>query len=197
MFDSQKIKKIENFLPQCYNDELNDMFNLYDFDWHYLDDISGAPKNIFIEEQEYENQLGFGHVFFQDKQAISPFFHEVFPIIYFIADKFNLELSINQILRIRAGMNVNVNPEKNIVHRAHVDYDNIRHKTFLYYVNDSDGDTIFYKNKELEPCEKISPKKNTALVFDGDVFHSSSTPKNNNKRITININFIPKENNGF
>jgi hypothetical protein len=76
-----------------------------------------------------------------------------------------------------------------------MDYD---HKVLLYYVNDSDGDTILY-NEVFEEYEEVpenftvnktfTPIKGNALVFDGLIYHSSSKPTKNSKRIIINIDF--------
>jgi hypothetical protein len=58
----------------------------------------------------------------------------------------------------------------------------------LYYVNDSDGDTYFFgKEKDSELVQKITPKKNRAVIFDGSTWHASSLPSKNH-RIVINFN---------
>ena len=68
------------------------------------------------------------------------------------------------------------------------------HLVLLYYVNDSDGDTIFF-DKSIDDVEindilmdnpetkynfdiidKVSPKKGRILFFDGKRYHASSSP---------------------
>ena len=63
----------------------------------------------------------------------------------------------------------------------------IPHLVCLYYVNDSDGDTIFY-NKDGSIRKKQSPKKGTIVFFDGSIKHSAGIPTIN-ERIVINICF--------
>jgi hypothetical protein len=76
------------------------------------------------------------------------------------------------------------------------------------YINDSDGDTVFYKEhydpecgvsskKYLESIQEkltvdttIAPKANTLVIFDGLQYHQSSTPTTVPKRTTLNFNFI-------
>jgi len=96
----------------------------------------------------------------------------------------------------------NIVPEKNIVQaRAilqlplnekligkkydtpHIDM-NIPHNVYLYYVCDSDGETVFFENKKI--IKKIKPKKGTLVVFDGAIYHTAFQPKKS-KRCIINI----------
>jgi len=73
-------------------------------------------------------------------------------------------------------------------------------KAAVYYVNDSEGDTFFFKEttkqispdkipKDLEIVQTISPKKGRLIVFNGDIYHASGKPKKDVKCI-INYNFI-------
>ena len=70
------------------------------------------------------------------------------------------------------------------------------HKTLIYYVNDSDGDTLIFKERyygkadySAKTIEKtITPKANRAVIFDGLKYHTGSVPTKNN-RIIINMNF--------
>ena len=79
----------------------------------------------------------------------------------------------------------------------HVDFSD-EHKTMLYYVNDSDGDTIFYNenyktiknSKSFSVDQKVNPVMGRAVLFDGLKFHSSSPPFLNDRRVVININYL-------
>lgn len=81
-------------------------------------------------------------------------------------------------------------------HLPHVDSDE-SHKVFLYYLNDSDGDTFFFnetyplfKDSELTLNKRVSPKAGRGVVFDGLTYHASSSPKNSEYRCILNIDFI-------
>ena len=84
----------------------------------------------------------------------------------------------------------------------------------IYYVNDSDGDTILYENmldldddsqwikhkddsrefyktpasRLLVEKKRVTPKQGRVLVFDGLYFHTAMQPQISDKRIIINCN---------
>lgn len=86
--------------------------------------------------------------------------------------------------------------------RPHVDVDK-DHYVFLYYVNDSDGDTILYDQisdrvstytqEDLTEFKRVSPKGGRALLFSGNRFHTWSGPQDNYSRCVINMNLIIDE----
>lgn len=68
--------------------------------------------------------------------------------------------------------------------------------TMIYYVNDSDGDTIVFNEsyygypiKEFTLHKKITPKKGLMVMFPTNTFHCGSHPINSKARIVINLNF--------
>jgi hypothetical protein len=110
-------------------------------------------------------------------------------------------IKINHIIRIRAGMILKTCDD--IIHTPHVDYP-YPHSTMLFYLNDSDGDTLFYnemhsgeqsqiaalEKSKVTISERIEPKANRYSIFNGLQFHSSTAPKKSEFRIVINYNFV-------
>jgi hypothetical protein len=77
--------------------------------------------------------------------------------------------------------------------------------TFLYYVNDSDGDTIFFNDfldgnedhniTELIEVHRETPKCGTGLLFKSNQLHTPTPPKYSNRRIVVNYVFEVYETN--
>ena len=69
------------------------------------------------------------------------------------------------------------------------------HVAAVYYVTDSDGDTILYDNrygedvKTLKRHKTVKPKAGRMVFFDGHRYHCSSQPTNS-LRCIINFDLI-------
>ena len=57
------------------------------------------------------------------------------------------------------------------------------HFVILYYVCDSDGDTIIYneqvKSDRYTVQKRITPKQGRVVLFDGSYYHTAEQPLNN------------------
>ena len=61
------------------------------------------------------------------------------------------------------------------------------HYVCLYYVNDSEGDTIIFDNNKKE-IQRITPKKGRIVFFDGSLEHCSTRPSTRTRAV-LNFNF--------
>ena len=106
--------------------------------------------------------------------------------IDFFEEKFGFEY--NKISRIRMGLHTKISNESKTF-TPHTD-SHKPHFVIIYYVNDSDGDTVFYGagNRSTEIC-RVSPEKNSAVFFDGSTHHAGSSPAKHARRIVINFLF--------
>ena len=74
---------------------------------------------------------------------------------------------------------------------------NRNYLNIIYYLDDSDGDTFIFNEcnedrgqtvpTDLTIKQRVTPEKNSVLIFDGDQYHASSNPIKSKKRIVINI----------
>jgi len=70
----------------------------------------------------------------------------------------------------------------------HVDVD-LPHQVFLYYVNDSDGDTVFFKDDKKTEIKRVTPKKGRGVFFNGSINHCSTRPFKSHRCI-FNYDFL-------
>ena len=76
-----------------------------------------------------------------------------------------------------------------VPHNAHVDQP-YPHTVALYYVNDTDGDTVFFDKDDLtKVIHRETPKKGKCVIFDGEYAYHASTSPSKNIRMTLNINY--------
>jgi hypothetical protein len=79
----------------------------------------------------------------------------------------------------------------------HQDSTDEEFSTLIYYVNDSDGDTVFFdsvesnnnSNLDLNVEKRISPNCGSAVVFKSNQYHASSNPIISQRRLVINMIF--------
>ncbi len=138
--------------------------------WYWLPSASG--KDSATVPFEY----GFYHVAYRNNMIMSPLFDLALPILERIEAK--------EIMRVRFGMQTNIGTEGH--HGIHTDMDE-PHETLLYYLGDSDGDTLFFQGGEI--ALRNPHTRNQAVIFGGDVPHASSPPIKHARRLTVNVNY--------
>jgi len=176
---NNKIIVIDNVLPQSYADSIESTLFSPTFPWFYTDDITYA---IGSREQLQSMTFGFFHLLFSDGIQHSNFFSYFEPIVHIALDK-SVGLNKPYVLQARSFMQLPIQ-NKNEYNNKHID-SHLPHFVVLYYVNDSDGDTFLFDGPEIR--QRVSPKKNRAVIFDGSIYHASSNP-NTTKRAVINFN---------
>lgn len=195
------LERIDNVLPQPFFDFIKE--DIQNTPWYHISVTHNAEMEGTIEKD-----YSFSSQVFEDDQHISYDAYLWVSVFYNLLDAFGFKYGdLVRLLRIRKGMLPNIGEEH--VHGAHVDYD-IRHYTILLYMDtiERGGETILYKNirnqkwreqsqqVDAEPLEveQLSPSvENSAILFDGLRFHSSSSPLDKNTRTAINFNFIAKK----
>jgi len=182
------IKIFDNFLSKSYHQELMSLMNGSDFDWYFNSNISYTNQ-----DRNKLQEFGFTHTFW-DSNGIRNTNVALFwkPGLLQIMDAINSSI----IIRSRADMTTNV--PKSFFHDPHVDYC-FPHLSVVYYVNDSDGDTILYDKKHndekasiptnLKIKKRVSPKANRFVAFEGNIVHTGCSPVKHKNRIIINSNF--------
>jgi hypothetical protein len=183
---------IDDFMPVDYQQHLlaATVYNR-DFPWHFLYDMSGASRPTTVDGTAIAaHQHGFQHTIIDHNGSKdSPYEGLFMPLVSQIIEHYKTNIHL---VRIKIGM---VMPMAGGgVAYPHTDYSS-EHKTLVYYVNDTDGDTVFYNEwndgtprEEFSVERTVHPKMGRAIVFDGLQYHSTSYPTKD-VRAFVNINY--------
>ena len=188
------ITKIDNVLGK--NEFREIQYRVLDPELPWYFGGSTAYKGVDSDLHDFS----FSHLIFNKGEAISPLFDSMLMSFLHCADRAGQ--NIEMIYRLRLGL---ITPtDTSFVHAPHIDFDD-EHMTGLLYFNDSDGDTILYDNfydfgcgmaspdyvktLTLKEHERHKPVANTFVSFEGNRYHSSSTPTTTKRRVVLNVNY--------
>ena len=185
------IKVIDNVVSSKYRDKLEATFYSKNFLWRCSNNLVGDDIN---------NQFGLAHLLVDNFNCVSNYADYVMPLVYDISEKSGIDYI--DVYNGRAFLQVPMcsKREHDIFH---VDA-NIPHTVFLYYLNDSDGDTVILDKKydtlhqsfldrdydySNDIAEKVSPKKGRVVIFDGFHYHAAGIPQTD-ARCVLNFNVV-------
>ena len=175
VFDNIISKKEQKFIK-------NNLLDNADFPWSYVSDVSKKGNT-------YQRRPGFKHIF-KNYNLIKPILNNIKAKLKYVKD---------EVLEARSFLQLPL--DKNFIGKGvdtpHLDRTE-PHLVVLYYVNDSDGDTIIYDYKskdendipyfeDIKELKRIKPKQGRVVVFDGLHWHTAEQPRND-IRCIININ---------
>ena len=168
---------IDNAVSKLYQDKIEQ--EVLNVPWQYQPNI--ATGNSYHPNPT----MGFYHSLFNYGQPQSPRFHSLFPLLLEACEKGSI--SFSKLLRVQTFMHVPYQPSDK--------YDGIHlnspdpHIVGLYYANDSDGDTVLFDKTTndipygqlqdesiLKEYQRITPKKGRMVFFNGNRWHSATSP---------------------
>lgn len=159
---------IDDFLDKDYHQQLLSILNGWEFPWYYQETLTRGSRAIQAH--------GFNHWLT----------HEDSPVFGDLVASMQQAINATECFRVRADMTL-YNPE-GYRHEFHVDSED-PHMVCIYYCNDSDGDTIILGDPTDSRFQRIQPKANRLLIFNGQHMHTGHSPSRHKNRILINANF--------
>jgi hypothetical protein len=198
-------KIYDDWLDMSIADYIEETLLSVDFPWHYARGTTFGQDAATDGDSRFEEFGFFSHFFHNGlakesctdpncrscKEASSQFYSLAKDVFDIFMSKHDIE--IEEIFRMRANFSTRSLVKK--ISPPHIDYP-FDHKVFLYYVNDSDGDTVFFEyqaDKDMSQphieTSRVSPKKGRAIVFDGNLLHGLERPMNHEYRLVLNNSF--------
>ena len=195
MIGKGEILVIDDFIDEEYQEDIKDVLlgkEEWDdllFPWNYIDDVTAAF------EDDNQGRPGLSHVYVEyndDKTSdIISDFHDLFiPLLELACD--TLEIPSARIIQGRSFLQFPLNLKSKEDDTPHIDLDEgERHIVVLYYVKDSDGDTIIYNERTESDIytvkQKVTPKQGRVVIFDGGQYHTAQQAINS-VRCIVNYN---------
>ena len=184
---------IDDFISLGYQEKIKQELIGLDnnFPWHYTEDVTGAGDY----DSQHRPALGHQYVEFDDDNDISEItsvYHHLFTPLLGKACQY-LKMPETEVIQGRSFLQFPLkNIDTSVEDTPHIDLDEgEEHIVVLYYVIDSDGDTIIYneRTQSLTYTEKqrVTPKQGRVVIFEGGQYHTAQQPTKGTRCI-VNYN---------
>ena len=181
MIGEGEIIVIDDFISLDYQEKIKqELLGLEnDFPWYYTEDVTTAGDF----DSQYRPALNHYYVNFDDDDIseVESVYHHLFVPMLSKACKY-LKIPETEVIQGRSFLQFPLkNIDTSVVDTPHIDLDEgDEHVVVLYYVVDSDGDTIIYneRTESLTYTEKqrVTPKQGRVVIFEGGQYHTAQQP---------------------
>ena len=192
MIGKGEILVIDDFVSLEYQEKIKqELMGIGNtFPWYYTEDVTGAG------EYDSQHRPALAHEYVRinddDISEIDSVYHHLFTPMLSKACQY-LKMPEAEILQGRSFLQFPLaNVDTSVADTPHIDLDEgDEHIVVLYYVIDSDGDTVIYneRTESLTYTEKqrVTPKQGRVVIFDGRQYHTAQQPSNGTRCI-VNYN---------
>ena len=199
MIGEGEIIVIDDFISLDYQEKIKqELLGLEnDFPWYYTEDVTTAGDF----DSQYRPALNHYYVNFDDDDIseVESVYHHLFVPMLSKACKY-LKIPETEVIQGRSFLQFPLkNIDTSVVDTPHIDLDEgDEHIVVLYYVIDSDGDTIIYNERTESPSytekQRVSPKQGRVVIFEGGQYHTAEQPTKGTRCIVnYNIDFYDTE----
>ena len=206
MLEKGQILVFDDFIEKDYQERIKiELLSMHhhgpQFPWFYNEDVTTAY------DDDSQHRPGLSHSYVDlplemtgnENDVLEPYsvgrvssnYHDLFvPMLKKVG--FKLGLNNLNVLQGRSFLQFPVNTDGTI-DLPHIDIiGKIEFIVALYYVCDSDGDTVIYnetkESKTYTIKKSVTPKQGRMVIFDGALYHAAKQPINSNTRCIVNYN---------
>lgn len=175
---------IDNCIPEFYQDYFESAALGQTKGYEIENSLPWTAKYEKTAEEEDVSPLSFKHIL-KSSAELSPYLADFSRIPQTVVTR--LGYALNDIIFARLFLTMPYNTEMTN-HAPHTDL-NFPHISLIYYVNDSDGDTVFFEPDYKTIYKRVTPKKGRCVVFNGLIPHGAGIPTKN-PRCIVNYNLL-------
>jgi hypothetical protein len=177
------MNKLSNFVSEETANKLEEVLSSYQFPWFW------RPSTVYgaNDDGEGSKDFQFIHMAFYDNQPQSELFNFVTPLLFDFEKATGI--TIKNLRKIKANLLPKQYLDKaELEETVHTDVDKCdkSYISIVYYVVDSDGDTIIYDDTNNVALQ-AQPVKGDAVYFPSYMRHRATPPKHNKRRIVLNM----------
>ena len=187
IIDLEYQEKIKNVLIG------EETFNDYYFPWYFTQDVTNQKDKNSQKRSALTHQYVISEDDTDTVGTIDSVFHDLFiPLLNKACNK--IDKQNISIIKGRSFLQLPINYKGKKEDTPHIDIID-SHFVMLYYVCDSDGDTIIYneqkKSDNYTVQKRITPKQGRVVLFDGNFYHTAEQPTDN-VRCVVNYDLTSK-----
>jgi hypothetical protein len=200
---NNSLQVFDNFLDSTEFEKLSSFVLGAHFPWFFGEYVSLDPADsALIKDPLAKETWGFHHSVFEKEWNVKSFTYKYLEPFF---EKINKEFGFTQNHLVRARLSLKFQKQGftgDNYNIPHVDYF-YPHETFIFYLNDSDGDTRIFNEwaastgklplgfDSFTTQSRITPKANRLVWINGLQYHTASNPIESTKRAIINLNLLP------
>jgi hypothetical protein len=177
------IGQIDSFIPSALADKIEAEVLHHQFPWFWRP----SSKYGVREGGENSEDFQFIHLIYRDDTPQSTTFDLAREVL--IAFENATQLVIKDVRKIKANLLPRQSlSDEGLEDTIHVDVETGYKKyiSIVYYISDSDGDTVLYNANNTERL-RVTPKKGKAVYFPSDMKHRATPPSKEKRRIVLNM----------
>ena len=184
--------QVDDFIKVDYLNRIQDFLLSAHHEWYYMGNITNiSDKNSAL------GMHGFNCHLIRMERPDVPTPCNAAQLLYPLILQMKEYGGFKTVLRARLDMTVY--SARSIKGDPHVDLSDTPNTTAIFYVLDSDGDTLIYnqfysdskdsRKRLLTKKYRVRPKANRLIMFNGSRIHTGHSPSKHNMRILLNCNF--------
>ena len=192
MIGKGEILVIDDFVTLEYQEKIKqELLGINNsFPWFHTEDVTDAGELTSQHRPALAHQ--YVNLNDDDVSEIESIFHHLFTPLLSKACQ-HLKMPQTEVIQGRSFLQFPLrNIDTSVVDTPHIDLDEgEEHIVVLYYVIDSDGDTVIYnertKSNTYTEKQRVTPKQGRVVIFEGGQYHTAEQPTKGTRCI-VNYN---------
>lgn len=182
------ITLVEDFVARDYQDYIEALVTNAEVPLYFNVSTVVDSTNLKLDSDTIESPQ-FTHAFLRNGEVTSNHWSVFSPIVFSLMAKNGVGANL-KLVRSKLNLNPRMYYEGDKHFTPHIDSseDGI---TAVYFLNDSDGDTLFFSDTG-DVIKRITPKKGNLVYFDSKIYHAGQPPRSHDYRSVVNFNWVQK-----